>query len=275
MIASPRKLTLQLTPLLDLMLIVIFAQYMEVHQRSLEQEQTTTQAVAEAVTLRDERDRTRHDLALLRLQLDRRDVDFNQLRDDLKKREQELTERLQSALEREERVGDIISQMFQVPPELVEKAFKPRNDRDPPRTPQEIEQLQRAFQELAQKRRREAVMHVLTFEELKKRCDIWELYVTPSGGTILLAGNTTHEFRAESVDSFQQQLYQRYKALPQPKGLVIIILSYGDADARAREVALVGLPGAMERMRADSSGRTQFEYAVLGYSPESPVTKQP
>ncbi len=28
----PRKLTLQLTPLLDLLLIVIFAQYMEVKQ---------------------------------------------------------------------------------------------------------------------------------------------------------------------------------------------------------------------------------------------------
>jgi hypothetical protein len=66
-------------------------------------------------------------------------------------------------------------------------------------------------------------------------------------------------------------MFERYRTLPQPKSLVIVVLSYGNVRAAAYEAALTGLPTVIEKMQADAAGRTRFEYAVLGYDPQRPA----
>ena len=264
----PRKLTFQLTPLLDLLLIVIFAQYLDVQETAQQhQAEIQQQADAEATALRVERERDAAQLSAAESRLEELQVDSAKLQQLLQKRELELSREIHLALQREEQVGNLVAELFQVPQELVKQALKPRNPTNPIRSQQEIEKLQQAFRKLSRKRGREVIKHLLTFEELRKRCDIWELYVAENGLILFSSDKHTHEFRAESAQDFATRIFERYKSLPQPKSLVIILLSWGDAKAAPRQAAIDGLPLAIDRMRADSSGRARFEYAVLGFNP--------
>ena len=74
-------------------------------------------------------------------------------------------------------------------------------------------------------------------------------------------------FRARTAEEFADKLYAAYKSLPQPKSLVVIMLSWGDARADVREAALRALPIVTERMRQNAGGFIRFEYAVLGFQP--------
>ena len=271
-----RKLTLQLTPLLDLLLIVIFAQYLELRESAARTEAgVRQQAASEVAALRKKRalDSRQREAA------ERRWTELKQehsaLAQKLTKREYELTTALRRAIEQQERVGDIVAELFQLPDELVERALKPRNPTQQSRSPEQIEQLRQAFRDLAKKRGRAVLQHLFTFEELRKRCDIWKVYVTETGLIDFRVDEVTHTFRADTAEDFATELFDRYKALPDRKRLVIILFSYGDAKAGPRQAVLDGLPVATARMQADSSGQTRFEYADLGYNPGGPGSQPP
>ena len=106
---------------------------------------------------------------------------------------------------------------------------------------------------------------------MRKRCDIWEIYINDTGMAVFSGSGQTHTFRAETAQEFAAEIYERYKTLPQPKSLVIMLLSYGDVKASIYEAAIDGLPVVAERMRTDQSGRSRFEYAVLGFNPTPAV----
>lgn len=274
-----RRLTFQLTPLLDLLLIVIFAQYMDVRETA---EITESQIEQRAEAAQDELLETREALARLEA-LHRREQLRNeqqmarleeQLRSqtdsmqELQVQQSEQSETLDRVLQQRETVGNVIAELFRIPEELVQQLLKPGAPSEAPRTPEEVDRLREQFRELADKRGSEVIKHLLAHEELRKRSDIWEIYVQENGNVMLRTGNGTRELRAESAKTFEDRLFDIYKSLPQPKSLVIILLSYGDAKAVWREAAIRGTRDAAERMRADAGGRTRFEYAILGYLPD-------
>ncbi|HAW28849.1 MAG TPA: hypothetical protein DCY03_12135, partial [Planctomycetaceae bacterium] len=78
------------------------------------------------------------------------------------------------------------------------------------------------------------VKHFLTYDELTKRSDIWELYLTENGVFRLKIGAKSTDFRADTSQDFVDRFYAVYKTVPQPKSLVIILFSYGDARASVR-----------------------------------------
>jgi hypothetical protein len=274
-----RKLTFQLTPLLDLLLIVIFAQYLEVQQASVQYHaDLERQADARVATLTEE---SRHEAARLRAMhaeaLDNAQAYLQQrnelerenasLRERRRQQEVELMAALKQAREQRDLVGRLATELFRVPPDLLAKALGPAAGGEGARSPDELADLERQFRALGSQQPDEMVKHLLTFDELRKRCDIWELYIDERGMAIFTAGSHTHEFRVTTAEGFATQLFQRYKALPQPKSLVIILLSYGKARAVWRAAATDGLSHAADRMRNDSGGRSRFEYAILGYRP--------
>ena len=103
--------------------------------------------------------------------------------------------------------------------------------------------------------------------------------ITDSGEAQLTIDRTTTRLAlqetGESGAGFELQLFERYKSLPEPKGLVIILFSHGNSAAGLLEAALDGLPRAIRRMQADSNNRTRFEYGNLGYTLEPPVATKP
>lgn len=240
-----RRITLQLTPLLDLMLIVIFAQYMAMHEESQKAEARAAQAVSTA-------NRQRQQLAEERLAVDelRREADL-------------LAEK---AIQQRDLVAQLAAELFNLPDQTVAQLLRRRFRDDDPPSDDEIAALQEEFRRLKARRGQEVVKHLLTFNELRKRCDVWELHVAESGTTILKAGDEQTEFRAETPAAFATKL-ANYRTKKPAKPLVLVLLTYGDVVASTYEAAVTGLPLAIERMQLEAAGRTRFEYGVLGFEP--------
>jgi hypothetical protein len=276
-----RRLSLQLTPLLDLLLIVIFAQYLEVREKSLRAEASAEQrATTEIAAVRsrhaDDERRLREAQARLA-----------ELEDRLGERQRELEAEVAELLERQEHVGDLVAEMFKVPDEMIESALQSLAATDQPRSPEELEALRQEFRNLGARRGHEAIKHLLTHEELRKRVDIWEITIDRAGFVRLNTGDGIQQFRFDAelpdqplsveeqqrrsdraAERFANRLFDLYKSLPQPKSVVILLFSYGNIPYGVRKPAFDGLRIAADRMRTDSNGRSRFEYATLGYLPE-------
>lgn len=268
----PRRFHLQLTPLLDLLLIVIFAQYLDVQQQAQRQAEATSRQLAvgqrelqQERILRDAQYETaRRELTEARQKLADQEVELQQ-------READIEQRVQDVVSQQSRAAEMIGELFDVPADLIEQALKPLPADAPPRSAAETQLLRERFAELADKRGAEVIEHLLSYEELRKRADIWSLRIHAQGTITFTAVGKSQVFRASNADEFAAELFSRYKTLPQPKGLVVILVSYGDARADVRSAIFDGLPQAIRLMREDRLGTTQFEYAILGFVPETPV----
>lgn len=277
------KLTLQLTPLLDLLLIVIFAQYMDIQQASRRDQtanavriraaQEELQAANRSLeSLREQRETSTEKLEQTQQTLQQLLRQSAEAERTAKTQVSELTRALSLAREQRDLVGELVVELFRVPEEVLTEALADPEAGAAIPAADRVEKLRQRFREMSQFRADDMVKHLLSYEELRKRCDVWDLYITQQGVFVLSVGEHSTRFRADDGEEFQNKLFEAYKGLPQPKSLVLILLSYGDAKAKAREAALAGLPPASERMRADSNGRTRFEYTALGYRPERPAS---
>ncbi len=286
MIGSFRRLTFQLTPLLDLLLIVIFAQFMEVRE-TVEREEQESSAQIDRLSGELENkgnELTAFETKLVEAQQALKAAEQNSASQrerleakDVQQRTEiiELTESLKLARQQRDLVGELLTELFRIPDEVVDQVLSQQFE-DPAGQPdQRIEELKESFRNLADQRADEMIMHLLTYEELQKRSDIWQLYLTEDGRVQLSAGNETRQFRFSTAEEFEEVLFDLYKNLPQPKGLVIILFSFGDAQRVLRRAVQEGLPKVTDRMRADSNGRTRFEYANLGFRPESIPSDEP
>jgi hypothetical protein len=265
---------MQLTPLLDLLLIVIFAQYLDVAER----EATTIDEARQAVQQREE----------MAGQLSQLQVDHQQARDrlaqlqalaaqlqeqnaELSQQAAQTAEDLQRAIAQQQLFGDLVSELFDVPQETVDAALTPPGAAAPA-SPEQVKLLEQRFRELSLQNAGRMIRHLLSFEEMRKRTDLWEMHIDDTGWITVRAGQRTDGFRARTAEEFSEQLYSFYKSLPQPKSLVVIMLSWGDARADVREASLRALPVVTERMRVNAGGFIRFEYAVLGFQPPPEAT---
>lgn len=257
---ASRKMTFQLTPLLDLLLIVIFAQYMDVRET-----QSSTRSAFD------------QQLAAARAEASESAADARRVRnalDDLELRAEDqltqLEDALETAVKQQEEIGDVLTELFQVPDELVDEVLAARQASRQPLSAAELKRLRQQIAEITRKRGREIVKHLITYDELLKRCDVWEIYVKTNGVVVLTAGDESFEFRVQNQQDFIRKVDSRVRSLPEPKGLVIILFSHGDARLGVLDSILNGLPNLTDRLQQASNGRTRYEYAVLGFSPEGP-----
>lgn len=288
---SRRRLTFQLTPLLDLLLIVIFAQFMDTQETTARIEQRAetkiTQAEEQLTQLKlaeverekhffTERAKAREAIEKNRQANAKTQESLRLLQQQSEKTQMEQSEQIERLRDQRDRVGELVQQLFQLPEDTLDPLLKSKGTPDSPETREQRERVRKQLKELAEARGEDVVRHFLTYDELTKRSDIWDLYLTENGVFELQIGDKSASFRAESQAEFVDRFYAVYKTTPQPKSLVIILFSFGDAKASVRFAATQGLPLVAERMRADSSGRTRFEYAVMGFVPQpTATTKQP
>jgi F0F1-type ATP synthase membrane subunit b/b' len=250
-----RKLTFQLASLLDLLLIVMFALYLEMQTVA---QQQTEQVEAERTTAASDGEALRRQLAELQQEL----TNWREKQRDSEHADQANREQL----------GTLIREVFRIPEATVQKIAQRRDRDDAGLTPAEITSLKKELQTLATSRGDQVVDHLLTFAEMKKRFDVWEVYLQENGALVVNAGSHQRRLQTgavESPDQFSEELFRLYKSFPQTKSIVLILVSYGDSRLIHRHAVIKGLPLVTERMRADSNGVTRFEYAVLGYRPEA------
>ena len=266
------RLRFQLTPLLDLLLIIVFAQFLEVRETADAREQFEAARFAEQTADLESR------ATELAKRFDRRVAELERIEAQVRAERSELQSERNAALDaaddaaqREDRAGELLAKLLDLPADLLEQVDPP------PGSPvaDDVAAARRRAEALRQSRGAEVLRFLVGYEELLKRAEIWTLHVDASGRVALSAGGETIDFRLERggqdarAEEFADRLFAAYKMLPQPKGLVVILVSYGRrARAGDYQPVLDGLSEAVRRLRIDQAARTQFEFAVLGATPE-------
>ncbi|MFN0054210.1 MAG: hypothetical protein ACKV0T_18700 [Planctomycetales bacterium] len=244
---SWRRLTFQLVSLFDLLIIIVFAQYFDLQGRTNEQ-------LAEAAQQREP------GAAELQQEIDRLLQEQESLRTDATQKQSQLRDDLQRAHADLQRLGDLVAELFDVPAEPLESLLRARSG-------PEVERIRKSLKELASNRTSAAVRQILTLDELEKRCDLWQIHIRDDGVVVFTFEEHTGRFRADTPARFANELFKQYKSLPQPKSLVLMLLSWGDAELRLRTAAIEGMETAAERLRSDTDRRSRFESAILGFIP--------
>lgn len=270
-----RRLTLQLTPLLDLLLTVIFAQYLDMRITALRESRladSERQAmVSQMSDMMQEMKTTEAELVRKKQELSTIRQDLDQHREQVRRADQE-TELIRRQMTS---VVNIVKGMVVLPEDVWRKLISESQRALPDASPQDLERVRTEIGKLTRSQGTEIVDFFLTFDELRKRADIWDLYIREDGMIEVLAGGEETQFRTESAITFENRLFEIYKSLPQPKTVVILFISYGDARAIYRQAVFDGVPKAIERMNVDIQGRSRFEYAILGSRQREPRPAKP
>ncbi|HWL08224.1 MAG TPA: hypothetical protein VNQ76_07465 [Planctomicrobium sp.] len=273
---SRRRLTLQLTPLLDMLLIVVFLQYFQLRDR----EQSLAGDQQAIVTEREETQSQISDLVQridsLREQLSVTESQATQVRDIAIQDRQRLVQSQSSlslVLEQQKIIGQLVHELFQIPAEEVNQLLNSARGPGDARTPAERERVMQRFRQLASQSPGRMLEHLLSYEEIRKRCDVWNLHIDADGVATISDSIRSRRIRIPMQDDgevlseqFIGELFAWYRTLPQPKSLVVILLTY-DRDTRiyVTESVRSALPIWVSRMQFDSAGRSRFEYADLGF----------
>ena len=268
---SRRRITFQLVSLFDLLMIVIFAQYLDVQERTTTQVRRSQQVAALAAQqAQDAKNRLTQDqadleatrlmLAQLEQRLQQLDAKLQAEKTATTQEKQQLSDELRKSRDDLLRIGTLTAQLFHIPEEVLARILRSR-------TPAESAKIKQELKSLASSQGPDMVRHVLTVAELHKRCDIWDVHLDDTGRATITAAGKTESFRAENPATFEADVFRFYKTLPQPKSIVIILLSWSNTDLASRRAAMEGLDRSTDHLRLDTDRRTRFESAVLGYLP--------
>lgn len=245
-----RRLSLQLTPLLDLLLIVIFAQYMEVQQNTVSMEENFARRERELVEFRE-------------LLIDRQE-----------QMQEERSKWLATQRRQVETVGDALAEALNLPGQLVRELTRLREEGEAT----DVQRLRRAAQrvrKLMEARGEEFVQMVLRVDEMQKHVSLWELHLQANGRVLLSDGQQTAVVAFETREEFLDRVVAATKSFSEPKTLVLLLLSYGDTQAGFRSLAEGGMTELAAQLRHDSGGIRWYDYSLLGYRPEGPILAAP
>ncbi|QDV65521.1 hypothetical protein [Crateriforma conspicua] len=243
-----RRFGIQLAPLVDLLLIVVFAQFMDVRQTANEQRVAAQQSVT---------------------QLQRQREAAEQRADAAQQEQQAARQAAQRQAMRTRQAMSTIAQAFDLPLPTLKRLNEMVGDEDDG----SAEVVRAMSEQVAQASPEEVVRFLVGHAELLKRAEIWHVHADPNRRVLLGTGDRGLSIRLERrgqdnrTDEMEDQLFAAYKQLPQPKGLVVILVSYSpEAVAGVYQPMIDALPHALERMRTDLPA-TRFEYTVLGATP--------
>lgn len=257
-----QRLSLQLTPLLDMLLIIVFAQYLEIREKQVLKK---TEANTAIVDLEETRARVKALLAeeeLLKLQMQK-----------MQQKSLQTQSELERTVDQQHLLSGLMTEMFQIPPAELDRLLNAAQVPSLERSPKEMARVKEQFQQLSARSSGRIIEHILSYDEIRKRCDVWEFHVDARGIATIKAGNRETRIRIPTltnddvnVPGFVSEVYAWYRSLPQPKSLVVILLTY-DRESRISVMEAVrrSLPVLVAQMQADHLGQVRFEYADLGF----------
>jgi len=189
--------------------------------------------------------------------------------DEAAARKQQLNEYLNDVESQRDKIVRAVKQAYQNASNQIEEIVESLSSEGAPPIALDPKRLEELVAEIESLKPRQLAKYLLAYEEIRKRCDIWEIHIDDQEIVRVTTGDRTTPLRISSAENFENQVFNLYKSLPQSKGLVIILVSYGDVRASLRQLVITALPEVTDRMREDAVGRTRFEYAVIGYLPET------
>ncbi|MEZ6061410.1 MAG: hypothetical protein R3C19_13785 [Planctomycetaceae bacterium] len=262
-----RRLTFQLTPLLDLLLIVIFAQYMEVQDRAESAQNRLQQQEAD---LNDRRAALQRDFESRQTALE---AAFTSESTALRETRQHYSEQFQNILDQHQQVGNALAKALNLPGSVMEQILKLRTDGSDDDADR-MESAVRRLSTVLESRGSDLMRFVIRFDEMQKHVTLWEIHIQDNGQARFSDGEQAQDVAFESTDEFAARAFEASKAFTEPKPLVIILLTYGDAQGRFRQQATEGMPLLVEQLRRDSGNTRWFDFSLMGFRPAGPLFDQ-
>ena len=274
-ISTRRRLVLQLTPLLDLLFIVLFAQYIDLQEASRREvsretlrRQQAEQAQTNAAKLRT--DALAH-VSDLTQKLEQFEIEKRRLTRELElaraetAREGQAREELEKLAAKDRAaIGSLVQNVLRINQDAVLEALQgaPTPDR---------QRLRASFEEMSNKSAAAVIHHLRATDELKKRADLWEVYIGDDNSvSVTLVGERVAEhLQVQSADQLANAISELARQRGEPKSLVIILLSWSNADRRTRDLARQALEDVVTVLKAAWPGK-RIEVAPLGYTPVPP-----
>ena len=242
-----RRLAMQLTPLLDLLLIVMFSQYIENRHRNVALQASLT-AQEQAIEVR-------------RQQLE---VDVAEQKKSLEQLAKTYDDRFQGVINQHHLVGSILAESLNLPGNAMAEVLKLRASG----SAEDADRLQGAsqrLQELMQARGEEVFRFITRVDEMQKHVTIWEIYVQENGQAFITDSQQSFTTDFSGDAELASRLFESSKSFSEPKTLVVVLLTWGDAQAGARRRATDAMPLLMEQLRRDAAGTRWYDFSIVGY----------
>jgi hypothetical protein len=270
-----RRFTLQLTPLLDLLFIVLYAQYIDLQE-------STRREIAQETVRRQDAEHAEHEAAKLRTDALSQLTELNQKVEQFEIEKRRLNRELELARAETQKegqareeleklaakdraaIGQLVQSVLRINQDAILEAIQgaPTADR---------QRLRASFEEMSAKSAAAVIHHLRATEELKKRADLWEVYIGDDNTVRLtLVGDVMAEnLQVQSPDQLANAIAEAARQRGEPKSLVIILLSWSNADRRTRDLTRQALDDVVTVLKADWPGK-RIEVAPLGYTPVPP-----
>jgi len=274
-----RQLVLTLTPLLDLMLVVIFAQYMDLQRVSAASVRDARLRAEDAVRARTDVEETRRsafdslkrqnaELESLRESAAALKEENAQLREQLAEeglKKKQIEEEKRQAQEQVVEIAKVFKEMLDVPAGVVEKTLAGAG-------PDEIRGMQKDISDLRGQNIAGIIRHLREAAEFRKRWDVWEVHINPAGSVRIIVGGKMLKdgVFVRGADDFFVQAQALLSGIDEPKSFVLILESYGDATLKSREAVAQGLEMVREKFRNYWGQEKQIYVAKLGFTAETP-----
>jgi hypothetical protein len=274
-ISTRRRLVLQLTPLLDLLFIVLFAQYIDLQEATRRDVSRETQRRQQAEQAQDDAAKLRTDalthVSELTQKIEQFEIEKRRLTRELElaraetQKEGQAREELEKLAAKDRAaIGSLVQNVLRINQDAILEALQgaPTPDR---------QRLRASFEEMTSKSAAAVIHHLRATEELKKRADLWEVYIADDNSVrVTLVGEVMAEhLQVQTADQLANTIAEVARQRGEPKSLVIVLLSWSNADRRTRDLARQALEDVVTVLKADWPGK-RIEVAPLGYTPVPP-----
>jgi len=264
---SRRRLTLQLTPLLDLLLIVMFIQYIENRNRSVAAEETFSAQKTELENIRAQlHQESEQRQAVLEAQFAKQREAVDELR-------QAYDDRFRSIIDQHHQIGSLLAESLNLPGATMAEVLKLRTSGSP-EDAQRLTDATENLRELVKSRGEEIFRFLIKVDEMQKHVSIWEVHVQDNGQALISDGQQSFVSDFNSETEFSVRLFEASKAFADPKTQVIILFTWGDAQGGARRKAIDGMPLLTDQLRRDSAGIRWYDFSIVGFRVEGPILSQ-
>tara|TARA_R110002049_G_scaffold4601_5_gene32229 strand:- start:320753 stop:321529 length:777 start_codon:yes stop_codon:yes gene_type:complete len=247
---------------MDLLLIIVFAQYMEFHvtQENARRESQTQIEIAKQTWQKDLL-KTTNQLQTIRDQ-------FSRQRKELQDERDASLSRAAEANLRSELAEKLVKRFATLDPKIID------TERSPAEVQETVANAKALSKRIEDMDSSEVLRFLVSYDELLKRADIWTIHVSDRGDVEFVANDSpagSHDFRLEGrtqqarSKSFIDRMRAEYLQMQEPQGTVILLVSYSPrAIAGNYQSVLDGLPELLDTLAADFGGRTRFEFSVVG-----------
>jgi hypothetical protein len=253
-----RRLAMQLTPLLDLLLIVMFSQYIENRHRSVVA-QEALMAREKALDRRRAEENTRFEERRLALE-----KDVASQKASLAELGKTYDEKFRSILNQHQQIGSILAESLNLPGNVMAEVLKLRTSGSS-EDAQRLQDAAERLRKLTQARGEEIFRFLLQMDEMQKHVTIWEIHVQENGQAFITDSQQSFVTDFSSDKELAARLFESSKSFSEPKTLIVVLLSWSDAQAVARRRATDAMPLLMEQLRRDAGGTRWYDFSIIGY----------